>query len=151
MPRAPGRVRARECGLYAREQARERLGIWPRQLSEQGAEPLAEQGLGRRESAPSGRREGQGQAATVIVDEPALDQADIRESREQLRDRRARDARAPRELGSRDPVARYRPKGEVLGDGQRGVVLSEQPLDPARRERRHRGERLRGIRLASAR
>ena len=62
---------------------------------------------------------------------------------------RAGDPRPLGELGAGGALALDRPQGEVLGDGQRRLVLGQQTLDPARRQGRGGGQGLRGVCVGS--
>lgn len=64
-------------------------------------------------------------AAAIISERSPFEQADVRESGQELRDGGPRDAGSSRELGAGYALVRDRPQGEVLGDGQRGVVAGE--------------------------
>jgi predicted kinase len=60
----------------------------------------------------------------------------VDEPRHQLRDRRPGHTRAPRELRTRHALGGDRAQREELRDGQRGVMRSEQALDPPADQRR---------------
>jgi hypothetical protein len=84
-------------------------------------------------------------APAVLPPELALEQARVVERRQQLGNGRPGDPRATRELCAGYALALDRSQREVLRDRQRRFALSEQPLDPPRRERRNCGERLDGL------
>jgi hypothetical protein len=84
--------------------------------------------------------------AAAIVDElTSLEQASCREAREQLRDRRAGDARTPHELGTGHALGRDSAHGQELRHRQRGIVTREETLDPPADQRRDRNERIRDV------
>ena len=96
-------------------------------------------------------RERQRVAATILDQLVTLEQAAINEAGEQLRDRRAGHAGAPRELRARYPFRGDRTERQELCNRQRRVVAGEQPLNPAADERRDSDERLGSLRLGAAR
>jgi hypothetical protein len=136
---------ARELGLHARQRPRECVGLGPREVLEERAELFGQQRVGARERPLAGTRERQREPAAVLRAELTLDEARVLERRQQLRDRRAGDAGAPRELRAGYALALDRPQGEVLRDGQRRIALGEQPLYPPRCKGRYRGECLDGF------
>jgi hypothetical protein len=137
--------RTRESRLNSGERSRQHVHLWARKSSQEGAEALPYERLGSREGALAGVREGEGHPTAVVLLDPALEQPGVGESGEQLGHGGTRDARPARQLCTRHPFASDRPEGEVLGHGQRWIVMCEQALDPAGRQRRHRRERLCGL------
>ena len=67
------------------------------------------------------------------------------EAREQLRDGRAGDRGAARELGCGQRLAVDRAHHEVLRERDRGIVAGEQAVDPAARKRGDGDQRLGGV------
>ena len=84
---------------------------------------------------------------TVLLGGPPVQQPRIRQRGHQLRGRGTGHAGATRQLVDRHLLARDRAQRQVLRRGQRRLVRGQQPLDPPRRQRRDRHQRLGGLGL----
>ena len=155
-PRRPGHDASRRRGsgdelLEPGQEARERVGLGPREVLEQPGQTLAEESLGAAEAALAVRRQGDRLPAPVGFGAPPRHQPRVLQRRDELGDGRRRDPGPAGQVRADGLAVADRPQSQVLRRGEGRLVAGQEALDPAADQRGDAAEGLGGPQAALAR